>query len=118
LGLEVVREIVERTIGEAGLASVARDQIALGLGLAGLSNAADAFRVTTALPGWARSEAVNDAVTACIGVAEPLREYLPTDIAERLHAPRHDAVDGAILLVGGSVPDAAGSGRVQHKASQ
>ena len=260
LGLEAVREIVERTIGEAGLASVARDQIALGLGLAGLSNAADAFRVTTALPGWARVEAVNDAVTACIGasglaeggliiagtgsagvarvrgtttiiggrgfllgddgagarigadalraalrahdglepmtglsrallahfkfdplamirwaldakpsdygafaprvfeaarggeagakdivetaaraiaalvralvalgtenvalvggVAEPLREYLPKDIAERLHAPRHDAVDGAILLVGGSVLDAAGSGRVRHKASQ
>ena len=69
LGLEAVREIVERTIGEAGLASVARDQIALGLGLAGLSNAADAFRVTTALPGWARVEAVNDAVTACIGAS-------------------------------------------------
>jgi glucosamine kinase len=252
LGLEVVREIVERTMGEAGLASAARDQIGLGLGLAGLSNAADAFRVTSALPGWARVEAVNDAVIACIGasgladgglviagtgsagvarvggtttiiggrgfllgddgagarigadalraalhahdglepmtnlsrallahfkydplamihwaldakpsdygafaprvfeaagageagakniveaaaraiaaltravialgtenvalvggVAEPLRKYLPKNVAERLQAPRHDAVDGAILLVGGVVPVAGGSG--------
>jgi len=39
------------------------------------------------------------------GVAEHLRAYLPTDVEARLHKPRRDAVDGAILLVGGVLPD-------------
>ena len=44
-----------------------RGEMALGVGLAGLSSAQDAARVAAALPGWARVEAVNDAVTACVG---------------------------------------------------
>ena len=38
------------------------------------------------------------------GVAEPLRTYLPTEVEARLRRPKHDAVDGAILLVGGALP--------------
>ena len=38
------------------------------------------------------------------GVAEPLRAYLPSEIEARLKRPKHDAVDGAILLVGGALP--------------
>ena len=41
--------------------------MALGIGLAGLSSAQDAARVAAALPGWARVEVANDAVTACVG---------------------------------------------------
>lgn len=37
------------------------------------------------------------------GIAEPLRPYLPADIASRLHPPSHDAIDGAILMMGGAV---------------
>ena len=43
------------------------------------------------------------------GVAEPLRPYLETDIAARLHAPRLDALDGAILMMGGRVDDQGGA---------
>ena len=38
------------------------------------------------------------------GVAAPLRAYLPSEVEARLQAPKHDAVDGAILLVGGALP--------------
>jgi glucosamine kinase len=37
------------------------------------------------------------------GVADPLRTYLPTEVGARLRQPQHDAVDGAIQLVGGTV---------------
>jgi hypothetical protein len=37
------------------------------------------------------------------GVAEPLRAYLRAGVAARLRERRHDAVDGAILLVGGAL---------------
>jgi glucosamine kinase len=66
-GMAAVRDVVDQTIAAASLAEVARERFALGLGLAGLSSAEDAVRVAIALPGWARVEAANDAVTACIG---------------------------------------------------
>jgi glucosamine kinase len=37
------------------------------------------------------------------GVAAPLRPHFPAEVEARLEPPKHDAVDGAILLVGGSL---------------
>jgi glucosamine kinase len=62
--MSVVRATVERTVQEAGLD---RGRIALGLGLAGISSEPDAARVASGLPGWARVQAANDAVAACLG---------------------------------------------------
>jgi len=66
-GLAVMRELVASVIAKAGLGGASRDEMALGVGLAGLSSARDAARVAAALPGWARVEVANDAVTACVG---------------------------------------------------
>ncbi len=66
-GLGVIGELVATVIAKAGLAAASRGKMALGVGLAGLSGAQDATRVAAALPGWARVEVANDAVTACIG---------------------------------------------------
>ena len=66
-GLGVMRELVATVIAKAGLGAASRGEMALGVGLAGLSSAQDAGRVAAALPGWARVEVANDAVTACIG---------------------------------------------------
>ncbi|CCE05490.1 conserved hypothetical protein [Bradyrhizobium sp. STM 3843] len=41
------------------------------------------------------------------GFGEPLRPFLPPDVAQRLSQPRRDAVDGAILLAGGKLADDA-----------
>ena len=62
-----VRELVTLALKTAGLPFEAQKETALGLGLAGLARAEDGARVEAALPGWARVEAVNDAVAACIG---------------------------------------------------
>jgi glucosamine kinase len=43
------------------------------------------------------------------GLGEPLRPYLPPDLAGRLVRPRRDAVDGAILLAGGALHEAEAS---------
>lgn len=43
------------------------------------------------------------------GLGEPLRPYLSPDVAKRLVRPRRDAVDGAILLAGGTLDQAEGS---------
>jgi glucosamine kinase len=66
-GVSVMRELVATVIDKAGLGGASRDEMALGVGLAGLSSAHDAARVAAALGGWARVEVANDAVTACIG---------------------------------------------------
>ena len=66
-GLGVMRELVATVIAKAGLGSGRCGEIALGVGLAGMSSTQDAARVAAALPGWARVEVANDAVTACIG---------------------------------------------------
>ena len=39
------------------------------------------------------------------GVAEPMRPFLPEAISGRLLPPKYDALDGAILMIGGAVPD-------------
>lgn len=62
-----VRALAEQTLRTAGIPLSAQKETAFGLGLAGLSSAADAARIVAALPGWRRVEAVNDAVAACIG---------------------------------------------------
>ena len=59
----VVRETIESAIA----AGAARQEIAVGLSLAGLSDDKEAERVAAALPGFARVVAVNDAVAACVG---------------------------------------------------
>jgi glucosamine kinase len=43
------------------------------------------------------------------GLGDPLRPYLSPDVARRLVRPRRDAVDGAILLAGGTLDEAEGS---------
>jgi glucosamine kinase len=43
------------------------------------------------------------------GLGEPLRPYLPPDVEPRLVLPKRDAVDGAILLAGGTLDDAEAS---------
>jgi len=63
-GINQLAALVLRT---AGLPLESKNETAFGLGLAGLSRAEDAARVGAALAGWARVEAVNDAVTACVG---------------------------------------------------
>jgi glucosamine kinase len=62
-----VRELADLVFSTAGLPLEAKQETAFGLGLAGLSRVEDGARVAAALPGWARVEAVNDAVTACVG---------------------------------------------------
>jgi len=61
--MRVVHEIIESAIA----AGTAKREIAVGLGLAGLSDDKEAERVAAALPGFARVVAVNDAVAACVG---------------------------------------------------
>jgi glucosamine kinase len=61
--MRVVRETIEAAIA----AGAARQEIAVGLSLAGLSDEKEAERVAAALPGFARVVAVNDAVAACVG---------------------------------------------------
>jgi glucosamine kinase len=41
------------------------------------------------------------------GFGEPLRPFLPPEVAKRLSRPQRDAVDGAILLAGGTLADDA-----------
>lgn len=66
-GVGVIRDLVTSVIAKAELAAVDPGEMALGIGLAGLSSGEDAARVAAALPGWARVEVVNDAVAACVG---------------------------------------------------
>lgn len=65
--IAAINELVTLLLRTAGLSFDCKKQTAFGLGLAGLSHAEDAARVEAALAGWARVEAVNDAVTACVG---------------------------------------------------
>ncbi len=65
--LAVIETLAERALAEAGLGLAERAATAFGLGLAGVTGEADGARIAGALPGWRKVEAVNDAVTACIG---------------------------------------------------
>jgi glucosamine kinase len=92
--IAVVHDVVSRVIRDASFEPDARGRTALGLGLAGLSNEADAARVEAALPGWARVSAANDAVTACLGA--------------------HAGADGGLIIAG---TGSAGIARVKGRVS-
>ncbi len=78
--LAAMRGLLARTQALAGLPGDRQDNIALGLGIAGLSGESDARRVAAALPGWARVHPANDAVAACVGA--------------------HAGADGGLIIVG------------------
>jgi glucosamine kinase len=67
LDFEEAMQVVRDTIEAAIAPGTAKGAIALGLSLAGISDAEEAKRVAAALPGFARVVAVNDAVAACVG---------------------------------------------------
>lgn len=67
IDFEAAMRVVRETIDSAIVEDPARHKIAVGLSLAGLSDAKEAQRVATALPGFAHVVAVNDAVAACVG---------------------------------------------------
>src|SRR5208282_4485667 len=52
---------------KAGIGVGDSGRVAVGLGLAGLNDAADAAEVAEAFAGYALARAANDATTACIG---------------------------------------------------
>ena len=64
---DAAMRVVRETINSAIAAGAARQEIAVGLGLAGFSEDKEAERIAAALPGFARIVVVNDAVTACVG---------------------------------------------------
>jgi glucosamine kinase len=45
-------------------------------------------------------------ISAVGGLGEALRPFLPPEIAARLRPPLYDPTDGAIALVGGTLPEA------------
>jgi len=63
----VMRAVVGDALDKAGVTPAGHSRVAVGFGLAGVSDAADVERVVAAFPGFARVSAANDAVTACIG---------------------------------------------------
>jgi len=65
--VSAMRSAVSEALRKAGLASGDSARVAVGLGLAGLSDAADAAHVEQAFAGYAFARAANDATTACIG---------------------------------------------------
>lgn len=67
IDFDAAMRVVCETIDSAIAPGTARQEIALGLSLAGLAEDKDAERVVAALPGFARVVAVNDAVAACVG---------------------------------------------------
>ena len=67
IDFEAAMRVVRETIDSAIVPGVPRQEITLGLSLAGLSEDKEAERVAAALPGFAHVVAVNDAVAACVG---------------------------------------------------
>jgi glucosamine kinase len=65
--VSVMRSTVRKALSRAGLASGDSARVAVGLGLAGLSDATDAAHVERAFSGYGLARAANDATTACIG---------------------------------------------------
>src|SRR5258708_23870996 len=55
------------TINSVIAAGASKQEIAVGLGIAGFSEDKEAERVAAALPDFARIVVVNDAVAACVG---------------------------------------------------
>ena len=67
IDFDAAMRVVRETINSAIAAGAARQEIAVGLGLAGVSEDREAERVAAALPDFARVIVVNDAVAACVG---------------------------------------------------
>jgi glucosamine kinase len=67
IDFDAAMRAVRETINSAIIPGAARQEIAVGLSLAGLSEHEEAERIAAALPGFARVVAVNDAVAACVG---------------------------------------------------
>jgi glucosamine kinase len=67
IDFDAAMRVVRETINSVIAAVSARQEIAVGLGLAGFSEDKEAERVAAALPEFARIVVVNDAVAACVG---------------------------------------------------
>jgi glucosamine kinase len=65
--VSVMRSVIGEVLRKAGVGAGDTPRVAVGLGLAGLSDAADAARVAETFKGYASARAANDATTACIG---------------------------------------------------
>ncbi len=90
--LDVVREVTAAVLAKAAISVGDRPHISLGLGLAGLSSPEEAACVASALPGWAKISAVNDAIAACLGA--------------------HGGADGGLIIAG---TGSAAAARVQGR---
>src|SRR5258708_4926929 len=64
---DAAMRVVRETINSAIAAGIAKQEIAVGLGLAGFAEDKEVERVAAALPDFARIVVVNDAVAACVG---------------------------------------------------
>ncbi len=78
--VSVMRSVVSEALRKAGVGADERPRVAIGLGLAGVNDAADAAKVAEAFRGYALARAANDATTACIGA--------------------HAGADGGIVIAG------------------
>lgn len=65
--VRVARECVGRTLGVAGEAVTYTSCVVLGLGVAGVSNEAEALAFAAAFVGFRRVRVVNDVIAACAG---------------------------------------------------
>ena len=77
--IDVIERVACTALRTAGLAGC-EGAVALGLGLAGLSKEDEARRVEAYFPRFAKVQAANDAVIACLGA--------------------HEGADGAIVIAG------------------
>src|SRR5260370_39980549 len=66
IDFDAAMRVARERINSAIAAGAARQEIAVGLGLAGVSEDREAERVAAALPDFARVVVVNDAVAACV----------------------------------------------------
>ncbi len=90
--LAAVDKRIDAVCAKAGLGAADRAELALGLGLAGLSSPADAKRVEARYAAFASVRAANDAVAGCLGA--------------------HGGGDGALVIAGtGSAAIARVDGR-------
>ncbi len=78
--VSVMRSVIGDALLTAGVGERDNLRVAVGLGLAGLNDEADAAKVAEAFAGYGRACAANDATTACIGA--------------------HAGADGGIVIAG------------------
>jgi glucosamine kinase len=65
--IAVMHGLIDELLAKAERPEAARGQIAVGFGLAGISDASDEARIVSAFPGFHFVRAANDSATACIG---------------------------------------------------